>query len=100
MNEDIIKSSSQEIAPTAPTETALTATTATSAIATGVPSGGGFVTVEIDVAYNIKFGTSAVGAPAAHYAFTSGGRRFWTDQTHFRITPAANGYASSWKSSR
>ena len=100
MNEDIIKSSAQEVAPTAATETALTTDTATDAIATGVPSGGGFVTVEVDVAYNINFGDEDVGDPAEHYAFTAGGRRFWTDQTHFKVTPSDNGFLSSWKSSR
>jgi hypothetical protein len=97
-----VRLSVQEIPPVSPTETELTQDTATAAIATGVPEGGCFLTVECSVAFNISFGGEDVGDPAAHPAFVPGSRRYWVDKTmtHYKITASAAGFASSYRSSR
>lgn len=104
MDTETLRLAVKELPPIVPTETALTATTATSAIATGATAEGFWLTFECDVAFNILFGLAAVAAPTtAHYPYAPGSRRVYVNAataTHYRVRSVANGFFTSYRSSR
>jgi hypothetical protein len=79
----------------------VTAATATAATSTNVPAHGGFFSVSVGVAFNIRFGGAAVADPADTAAFPAGLYQFYLSgaQTKFKITANATGKACYWRSS-
>lgn len=63
-----------------------------------------WVSIAINVAFNIEFGASGVGAPADTGVLAAGLYEFeaskGAEETHFRIMPNANGELKWWVSSR
>lgn len=94
--------------PTAPTHankthTSVTAATPSSAIATGVGAGSDWViNVTCSADFNISFsddGTSTITNPADNSAFpqdTVLRFRLCKQNSHYKITPQANGVATTW----
>lgn len=78
-----------------------TAATPTAATATGINTErGGWFTVTVGVAFNIRFGGSSVGDPADTAAFPAGMYHFLLQktETYFKITANATGKAAYWRS--
>ncbi len=93
--------------PTAPgsaakTETATVAATASAAIATGVGDGSDWVlNVYSSGVFNIAFsinGTNTITDPANTSCFPAGKNQFrlCKQNSHFKVTAAANGFVTTW----
>lgn len=76
-------------------------TTSSAAIAHNAVDSEEFVTITCDVAFNIKFGTSAVADPSAVYPFPPGCYSFppKKNHTHFKIRATTAGASKWWLSS-
>ncbi len=77
-------------------------TTSSDATATGLGDNAeGMITITCDVAFNVKFGTSAVADPSAVYPFPAGAYSFTPGKhTHFKLRATSAGNAKWWKSHR
>lgn len=87
--------------PVGATETAVS-TTASSALATSCVSADQWITLISDVAFNVEFGTSAVGAPSTNYMFAAGtpySFQLAPEITSFRLRGTAAGTVKWWRSS-
>lgn len=94
--------SSLSTAPGYAQDLTVTAATATAATTTRVPPRGGWFTVSVSQAFNIRFADALVADPGDTASFTAGIYSWWLDgsQTHFKITANVTGKATYWRSSQ
>lgn len=76
-------------------------TTSSAAIAHNCKDSEEWITITCAVAFNIKFGTSALADPSAVYPYPAGSYSFSpkAKDTHFKIRGSAAGDSKWWRSS-